>query len=55
MSVKDFRILPVEENHKRVCGFKFEWATLIGAPLKKLKKFNRELADSTEVSPQIRM
>jgi hypothetical protein len=35
------------QNIVMVSGLKSEWATSIGAPFRKLKCFNRKLADST--------
>jgi hypothetical protein len=37
----------VKEYNTRASGSKFEWATLIGAPSRNLKYYNRKLADST--------
>jgi hypothetical protein len=44
---KNLRRFTVEEKNKRVSGSRFEWATLIRTPSRKVKSFNRKLADST--------
>jgi hypothetical protein len=47
MSLKISKKIKVKENHKRLRSSKFEWATLIEAPSRKLKSFNRKIPDST--------
>ncbi len=44
---QNLRKFAVEENHKSVSGSKFERATLIGVPTRKLNSSNCKLTDST--------
>jgi hypothetical protein len=46
MSSKNLRKFTGDENYKRVSSSRYEWATSIGAPPKKLRNFNC-FADST--------